>query len=133
MALPIIHGEFGIVMDPAMTISDKGNAMLRLRGVAKDRVRDANGNWGDGDPMFIDIVAFGKSAENLFESVDKGDTVMVSGKLRSREWEKDGVKQVGYQIVADSLAVSVRWKATRESSSNVANARESLGASEIPF
>lgn len=134
MALPLIYGEFGVVMDPSMTISEKGNAMLRLRGIAKDRVRDANGTWADGDPMFIDIVVLGKVGENLFESVGKGDTIMVSGKLRSREYEKDGAKQVAYQILAESAAVSVRWKPTRETGlENVATVKEALGAAEIPF
>lgn len=134
MALPLINGEFGIVADPNLTISEKGNAMLRLRGIAKDRTRDASGNWTDGDPLFIDIVAFGKPAENLFESVAKGDTITVSGKLRAREYEKDGAKQVSFQIVADSIGVSVRWKATREGSfEGIESVKESLGASEIPF
>lgn len=134
MALPLIYGEFGVVMDPNMTISEKGNAMLRLRGIAKDRVRDANGTWSDGDPMFIDIVVLGKVGENLFESVGKGDTIMVSGKLRSREYEKDGAKQIAYQILAESAAVSVRWKPTRDTGlENVATVKEALGAAEIPF
>lgn len=110
--LPAVNGEFGVVADPELRFSEKGNSWIKIRGVAKDRVRDANGTWGDGDPLFIDIVT-NTGAENLFESVVKGDTITVSGKLKQREYEKDGEKRVVYEIRAEYVGVSVRWTTAR--------------------
>lgn len=123
--LPAITGEFGVVADPELRFSEKGNSWIKIRGVAKDRVRDASGQWGDGDPLFIDIVT-NTGAENLFESVVKGDTITVSGKLKQREYEKDGEKRVVYEIRADYVGVSVRWTPAK-----TPKAMESTGSAQI--
>lgn len=134
MALPQIVGEFGIVADPVFSISDKGNGVLRLRGVAKDRTRDSNGTWSDGDPCFLDITLFGKQAEHTFESVAKGDSVVVSGRLKMSEWtDKEGTKRTSYGITADLVGPSTRWKPTKESTFDKADVMDRLGASEAPF
>lgn len=108
--LPVVTGEYGIVGEPEIRFSSEGKSWAKLRGKAADRVRDSNGAWKDGDALFIDIIV-NHGAENLVESVSKGDAVVVTGRLRMREWDKDGVKQTTYQIVADSVGVSTRWKA----------------------
>lgn len=132
--LPTLSGEFGIVSDPELTFASNGNARLKLRVIAKDRKRDSNGNWTDGDPWFGDVVVWGKTAENLMESVAKGDSVVIAS-AKAQMWtsEKDGQKRTGYEYVADMIGVSVRWKPTGGVSVKdaVANAAESLGAA--PF
>lgn len=133
--LPHIDGEFGVVAEPELRFSEKGSAWVKVRGIAKDRVRDASGTWGDGDPLFIDIV-IGNGAENLYESIVKGDTIMVSGKLKMRTWEKDGQKQSTYQIQADSIGVATRWGSAKTPGAlarghGAAAAVETLGATEI--
>lgn len=134
--LPPISGEFGIVADPEIRFSEKGNAWAKIRGVAKDRVRDAQGKWADGDPLFIDIIV-NQGAENLAESVMKGDTLLVVGKLRQREYEVNGEKRTSYQISADSVGVSLRWGPAKTSrilgDSGVDAAKSALGGEEIPF
>ena len=109
MPLPIVSGEYGVVADVDYRISDKGNKWAKIRGVAKDRVRDATGSWNDGDPLFIDIIISGNAAENLTESICKGDNIVIVGKLKQREYESDGVKKLNYYVDADITAVSVRW------------------------
>lgn len=136
--LPIIHGEFGVVAPPDLRFSEKGSAWIKLRCIAKDRVRDANGQWGDGDPLFIDVVC-STGAEHLYESIVKGDSILVSGKLKQREYEKDGEKRTVYEIRADSVGVSIRWgtartKASIEESSTtstIAAVQDALGATEV--
>ena len=135
--LPPIAGEFGIVADPEIKFSDNGKAWAKLRCVAKDRVRDANGTWSDGDPCFIDVIV-SHGAENLIESVVKGDSILVIGALKQREYEVDGQKRTSYQIRADSVGVSVRWGTAKTQKAlgpvgNVQSVAESLGATEIPF
>lgn len=108
--LPTIQGEFGVVADPEPSFSEKGNAWLRLRVVAKDRVRDQNGTWSDGDPMFINAVVFGKQAEHLTDSIGKGDTVILTGRLAPNTWtDKEGVEHKDVQIKVEEIGVSVRW------------------------
>lgn len=137
--LPTITGEFGIVADPELRFSDKGSAWIKIRGIAKDRVRDNTGNWSDGDPLFIDIIYGGQASQNLYESVVKGDTITVTGKLKQREYEKDGEKRTAMEIRADSIGVSVRWAPARtpnvSPSVSVPEVADALGAEvvDVPF
>jgi single-strand DNA-binding protein len=133
--LPSINGEFGVVADPELRFSEKGNSWIKIRGVSKDRVRDANGTWGDGDPLFIDIVT-NTGADNLFESIVKGDTITVAGKLKQREYEKDGEKRVVYEIRADYVGVSIRWTTAKtpkaiDSTKSTAQVAAALGGEVI--
>jgi len=110
MALAIVTGEFGVVTDPEFKVSDSGKAWAKFRGVTKERVRDSSGNWADGKATFLDILCFGKEAENLTESVLKGDSVLVVGKLQQNEWtDNEGNKRTNYQIVADMVGPSLKW------------------------
>ena len=139
--LPIITGEFGVVKEPEIKFSDKGNAWAKIRCSAKDRKRDAQGNWTDGDPLYINVIV-GNGAENLVESVLPGDTITVQGRLKMREYEVDGQKRQEYQIAADTVGVSLRWNAAKTprmleqgggtpmATSDIADA---FGATEIPF
>lgn len=110
MSLPTISGEFGVVQDPDIRFSDNGSAWIKLRGVAKDRRKNQNGEWEDGDPCYMDIVVGGKAAEHLAESITKGDAIVVTGKLSQREWKNDsGQTQKAYSIRADTVGVSTRF------------------------
>lgn len=112
--LPDIVGEFGIVMEPEVKFSENGKCWVKLRCIAKDRKRDSNGEWTDGDPIFIDVLVFGKQAENLAESVAKSDTVLVKGRLSPNNWtDKEGNERKDVRIMADEIAVSVRWNPAR--------------------
>lgn len=106
--LPQISGEFGIVFDPELKFSEKGTSWLKMRGKAVSR-KQVNGEWVDGDICFIDILCFQKLAENVYESVKKGSTIVVTGNLQMREYEKDGEKQKAYQISATSVGVALRY------------------------
>lgn len=39
---------------------------------------------------FIDLVMFGKNAENFAQYCSKGDPVLVSGRIQQRRWEDEG-------------------------------------------
>jgi single-strand DNA-binding protein len=131
-------GEFGIVKEPEIKFSDKGTAWAKIRCSAKDRKRDANGQWADGDPLFINIIV-GVAAENLVESVRVGDSITVQGRLKMREYEVDGQKRQEYQIAADTVGVSMRWgaakttRALEEAPMATVDVADAFGATEIPF
>ena len=55
---------------------------------------------------------FGRQAENVRDSLTKGDTVLVGGTLQFRHWEDDaGTKREGTEIVADAVGPSLRYRA----------------------
>lgn len=136
MTLPTLSGEFGIVKDPELSFTAKGTARLKLRIKAADRKKDASGNWTDGESWFGDLIVWDRLAQNLTESVAKGDTIVVlNARCEPYSYEaKDGsgTKQ-GVQYVADTVGVSVRWRPTG-SAPTMDGIKEALGAEEIaPF
>lgn len=44
------------------------------------------GNWRDASTIWMTIVCYRTLAEHVLASVNKGDAVVVQGKLRSQEW-----------------------------------------------
>ena len=94
-----------VARDPELkTVGAKGTALATF-AVAH--------NYKQGDEervSFFDVVCWQKLAENVADSVSKGDRVVVSGRLEQQTWEtEDGSKRSRVQIVADEVAPSLRW------------------------
>ena len=66
-------------------------------------------NWTDknGEKQttteWISLVAWRKLAEIIEKYVKKGQLVYVEGKMKTRSWEKDGVKHYTTDVVIDTL------------------------------
>jgi single-strand DNA-binding protein len=98
--------------DPELKFLPSGQAVARFTVAFNPRTFDqAKGEWGNGDPSFYQVSAFGPMAERFTESLTKGDRVMVIGRLEQRQWtDKDsGEKRSGWQVVADELGASVAF------------------------
>ena len=52
---------------------------------------------------WIRCVCFGRRAEVIAEYCKKGSQIYVSGKMRTRMWEKDGAKHYATEIVVDNF------------------------------
>jgi single-strand DNA-binding protein len=49
-------------------------------------------------------------AENLADSLSKGDRIMVTGRLRQRSWETpEGDKRSVTELEADEVGASLKW------------------------
>ena len=129
-----ISGEYGIVSDPELSFAGNGGAKLKLRLISKKRKKDANGTWADAEPTFRNAVVWGKMAENLHESVNKGDSIILIGEDASYEYEKDGQRKAYDYIDVKAVGVSVRWQPTKGIVSEArAVVSEVLGAEDAPF
>lgn len=111
--------------DPEITTSTNGSAITRLRVVTNAR-RLVDGDWVDTDTSWWNVTAFGKTAEAIADQLHKGDLVMVSGKVKQREWEKDGVKRTTAEVTADEIAKVVK-------PGQVAPAGSAWGEESAPF
>ena len=89
--------------DPEMTTGSNGSAVTRMRVVTNGR-RLVDGDWQDTDTSWWQVTAFGRQAEAAAEQLHKGDLVLIQGKVKQREWEKDGVKRVTAEVTADEVA-----------------------------
>lgn len=114
--LPIIQGEFRAAADPELRFAPSGIAVASLRAVASKRKKDDSGEWVDDKTCWIRVTAFKQVAENIVESITKGDLFILSGKLSTDEWEdKEGNKRISVEVVADSIGPSLAFATAKVS------------------
>lgn len=137
MPLPSVLIIGNLTADPELKFTNSGTAVAKLRIASQDRKRDADGKWVDGDSTFLDVTAWRQTAENVAESLTKGDRVVVWGRLRQRSYEaKDGTQRTVFEVEADDVAPSLyRTSATpkRTGRDKPASAVDDPWATEVPF
>lgn len=109
MALPLITMTGNLTSDPELKFLPQGAARVGFRIACGERKKDANGEWVDGDTTFINVTCWRTLAENVAESLKKGDTVTVIGRLKSRTVEDpERGKATFFDVDADDVSVSLR-------------------------
>lgn len=111
MALPHVTVNGRLLGDLETRQTSEGGVIARGRLVAVDRRRGEDGQWVDGDSLFITIkILNARLAANAAESLRKGDLVSVTGRLRTVTWVADGVEHTGEEIVATTIAADLQFR-----------------------
>ncbi|MGI8664830.1 MAG: single-stranded DNA-binding protein [Jatrophihabitans sp.] len=63
----------------------------------------ASGQWVDGHKFFANVTFWRDFAENVATSLKKGDPVVVSGRIFSRQYVKDESNHVAYEVEPESI------------------------------
>src|SRR5688572_20718684 len=79
-----------------------GTLVTTLSIATKESWKDADGQW-QSRTAWHRVVTFGKLAEYA-RTLSKGTHLMVQGTVRSRAYERDGVKHRVFELRADTLA-----------------------------
>jgi single-strand DNA-binding protein len=79
-----------------------GTIVARVDLAYNRKYKDKNGNWRD-EVNFFEIEAYGKTALRLQEIAQKGNLLLIEGRLSQDIWEKDGKKQSKVRIKAVKL------------------------------
>jgi single-strand DNA-binding protein len=83
--------------------------VANLRVAVTQRIQQ-DGTWRDGETSFFKVNVWRGQAENLADSLSKGDRVMVSGRLRQRSWETpEREKRSVTELEADEVGASLKW------------------------
>lgn len=86
------------------TATAEGVPVANFRLASTERRWDrAKECWVDGDTQWVTVVAWRALAANLVSSLNKGDPVVVSGRLRVREWEEGELRRSRIEIDARSV------------------------------
>lgn len=79
--------------DPELRYMSNGDAVANYSVAAGEKWKDkATGEMKETTEWFR-VVCYGRQAEIAGEYLRKGSLVYVSGKIKTREYEKDGAKQ----------------------------------------
>jgi len=97
--------------DPELRYTQSGVAVTNVRVAVNRRKRNQETNeWEDALDGFFTCNVWREQAENVAESLSKGDRVLVLGRLRSRSYDtKEGETRWVTEIEADEVTPSLRW------------------------
>jgi len=65
--------------------------------------------WVDGETNWFTITAFKQLAINTSSAISKGDRIVVSGKLRVRDWDNGERSGTSVEIEAEILGHDLNW------------------------
>lgn len=97
-----IYGNLGGV--PELTETKSGLA------VAEFTVCSTHGKDEKRTDTWFNVKCFGDMAKHLCNTVNKGDKVIIVGRMETKEYtKKDGSKSKFTSLIADEIGVSLRW------------------------
>src|SRR5262245_10191800 len=91
----MVIGHLG--RDAEVRFTGTGQPVMNFSVATTERWADKDGQKKE-DTQWHRCVLWGKMAQSLHEYMTKGKQVYVEGRLQTREWEKNGVKQQTTEI-----------------------------------
>ncbi|WP_405561895.1 single-stranded DNA-binding protein [Streptomyces sp. NBC_01180] len=97
-----------LTADPELRFTPNGHAVAAFSVASTPRTFDKQANaWKDGETLFLRCSAWRSLAENVAESLTRGMSVIVVGRLSQRSYEKDDQKRTVYEVEADNVGPSL--------------------------
>ena len=90
-----------LVADPELRHTANGVAVATFRLAVDRDFKDKQ--TGERQADFISVVAWRQTGEFVSRYFSKGRMAIVEGKLQSRTYDKDGVRQYITEVVADNV------------------------------
>ena len=99
-----------LVADPELRFTPAGQPVATFRVASTPRIMDRQTNeWKDGDSLFLTCNVWRQAAENVAESLQRGMRVIVTGRLKQRNYEtKEGEKRTVFEVEVDDVGPSLR-------------------------
>jgi single-strand DNA-binding protein len=92
-----------LTRDPELKYLPSGTAVCELRVASGRTYYDKNANERKEETLFINVTAWGKSAEFVNQYFTKGKAIFIEGRLKQDQWERDGQKHERISVVADRV------------------------------
>ena len=128
----ILLGRLG--RDPETRYASEGGTPICHLAVATSRrYKDRDGNRGE-ETEWHNVVLFGKTAEIAQQYLQKGSEVYVEGRLRTRSYEKDGVKRYSTEIIAEQMQLGAKAHGNPPAPKQAQPQQQaSFGDEDVPF
>jgi single-strand DNA-binding protein len=107
--------EGNLADDPQVRFTPSGKQITELTVLVNQRRPNDAGGWVHCEPTRHVVRAFKTLAENVAESLAKGDRVFVHGSVTTEAWtdQHSGEKRTAQRVVAEIVGPSLRWATTR--------------------
>ena len=96
----MVYGN--LTRDPEVKALPNGTQVCSFSIATNRTYKDRDGNKQE-QVEYHNIVAFARLAEIIGQYLKKGRPIYIEGRMQTRSWEKDGVKQYRTEIVADNF------------------------------
>lgn len=105
-----INAAGNLTADPELRFTQSGAAVASFTVACTPR-RKTDEGWEDGEATFLRCSVWRQQAENVAESLKKGDLVMVQGLLKQRSYTTaEGEKRTVMEVTVDNVGPSLKWK-----------------------
>lgn len=91
--------------DPELRVTAGGQAVLKLRMATTERFLNKAKEKQERTEWHR-VTIFGNRAEALAKFLNKGDSLLVEGSIRTDTYEKDGEKRYSTEIVANNIVLT---------------------------
>ncbi len=96
--------------DPVQSETTAGVPVSNFRVASPQRRFDAKTQtWKDIGTNWYSVAAFRQLAEHVKASLHSGDAVIVTGRLKVRDWEANGRRGTSMDIEAEAIGHDLRW------------------------
>jgi single-strand DNA-binding protein len=95
-----------LTADPELRFTPNGLAVAQFTvAVNPRRYNRETGQWEDEPPTFVRCQAWRQLAENVAGSLQRGDRVIVAGRLREERWEdrETGQQRSTWRLTVDAM------------------------------
>lgn len=113
-----------VAREPNLRVTTNGTRVVSFRLASTERRYDrALGAWRDGDTIFYTVTCWRNVAENLMDSVEKGQPMVVHGRLRDGSYEKEGQWHTDFKIDAYALGHDISRGVSKFTKASVSGGR----------
>jgi single-strand DNA-binding protein len=99
-----------VATTPRHLVTQDGLPITSFRLAASHRRFDRSQNkWIDGETNWYTVTGFRQLAINSSGSVSKGDRIVVTGKLKVRDWDNGERAGTSVEIEAESIGHDLAW------------------------
>lgn len=103
-----------VATTPRHLVTQEGLPITSFRLASSKRRFDRTKKiWVDGETNWFTINSFRQLAINSASSISKGDRIVVSGRLKVRDWDNGERSGTSVEIEADSLGHDLVWGTTQ--------------------
>lgn len=130
-----------LVADPELRFTPSGAAVANFTVASTPRQFDkTKQEWVDGEALFLRCQIWREAAENVAETLTRGQRVIATGKLKQRSYEtREGEKRTSMELEIEEIGPSLRYatakvnKTQKSGSYSNTTTTQSSGGSTDPW
>ena len=106
MSVPVtIVGN--LTADVELKFTPQGKAVSKFSVATSERFKNEKGEWDSKNLTYWNVIVWDKQAENVADTIGKGDEVIIFGKAYTTSWEdkNTGEKRSRIEVTATKVAV----------------------------